>query len=87
MYTIYEAKISDEFAGDGIETLVCKDGMILAHVRGWKNQQVVENFKGNLTGKPESRRGKGWHKLTGLNALCHQTWAAELIDYKKMGMV
>jgi len=84
-YTLYEKQVNDSFAGAGVETLVCKDGKILAHVRGWTNQQVVESFRGALEGKSESERGPGWRKVVGSKERASQTWAAELVDYKSTG--
>ena len=79
MYTLYESKVIDAFAGDGVETLVCEGGIILAHVCSWKNPQAIEIFKGRLTGKPESVCGKGWRKLTGDEAANAQAWAASVV--------
>jgi hypothetical protein len=81
MYTLYQQKIKSAFAGNGIETLVCKNGVIVAHLRGWDNPQVVDHFpnKVALVGNAESRRGKGWRRLTGERARNAQAWAADVV--------
>lgn len=80
MYEIYEKRIHSDFAGTGIESLIVKDGIIRAHVRGWENPQVVDNdFKSVLKGKPVGKRGKGWRKLSGSNLENAQAWAEDVV--------
>lgn len=81
MYDIYEKPIDSAFAGHGIESLVVKDGIIRAHVRGWEDPSVVDNdFEPILKGKPVGKRGKGWRKLSGENLENAQAWAGDMVN-------
>ena len=86
MYDIYEREFSDAFAGNGRETLIVKDKVILLHTIGWDDPAAVAGAiaegKGNgrLTGQPLRKKGTGWRKLRG-PALEHaQAWAIDCLD-------
>jgi hypothetical protein len=55
---IYEKKIQDLFAGDGIEMIVVRGGIIRSHTRGWNNPDVVDD-SGKARSKINPSRGKG----------------------------
>lgn len=79
MFDIYERRIKDDFAGEGTESLVVKDNIIVAHVRGWDNPHVVDkNWKGPLVGKKAGKRGDGWRKLRGSALENAQAWAKDI---------
>ena len=81
MYTLYEKKIHYAFFGDGIETLICKDGVIVAHVRGWDSPYVVDYFNDSkFIRQPVSKRGKGWRKLSVNKAIEHHAWIADILS-------
>ena len=80
MFVIYEKPVHSSFCGDGVETIVSKCGMILAHTRGWDDQSVAEDFSAPLRGKHLSEKGPGWHKLTGDKLDLAQDWAWEVTN-------
>lgn len=82
MYEIYEKKIESAFAGEGLETLIVKNNVVLAHCRGWDNPYVKDNWNHlaqPLVGKPISKRGKGWRKLMGFALENAQPWARDTL--------
>jgi hypothetical protein len=82
MYDIYDKRIEDGFAGSGTESLIVKDGIILAHNRGWDNPSVVaKNWSAPLQGQPIKATGKGWTKLRGFQAENAQPWARDILNY------
>ena len=52
MPDIYERKIQDSFAGQGTESIVVEDGLIVGHTRGWNDPSVQDSFKPSLVGQP-----------------------------------
>ncbi len=81
MLDIYVKKTFEHFAGDGAETIVVDDGVIVAHVRGWENPAVVEEgWQPSLTGQPVNKRGKGFRKLRGFQLENSQCWAEDVVS-------
>ena len=79
MYDIYERSINHPSAGHGIESLIVRDGVIVAHVRGWDNPQIVDtDFDAPLKGQPAYVRGQGWRKLRRADAEPLQGWAGKM---------
>jgi hypothetical protein len=82
MFDIYEKRIDDEFAGQGLECIIVNNGVVIGHTRGWENPSVQDNFMPSLVGKPVGERGKGWRKLRGLELLNTQSWAEDVLGVK-----
>ncbi len=81
MFDIYEKQIKSAFAGAGVQSLIVKDGIILAHVRGWDNPKVVDNsFEPVLKGQPVNQRGAGWRRLSGTTLDNAQGWARDMAE-------
>lgn len=79
-YDIYEKLLPAVFYGDvDKETLIVKDGLVLAHVFGWYNEPEHGLSQGLFKGKRvEQCVGKGWSKLRGIEKDEAQGWADEI---------
>lgn len=76
---IYEKKINDPFAGDGLERIVVCNGIIHLHTRGWNNPEVIDDvWQSPLENQPVEKKGPGWRRLRGFDLENARAWANSL---------
>ena len=87
-YDLYEHKIHSNFAGDGIETAIVEDGVIVGLARGWDDPSVESDPVG-LAVLKESIIGldidvaqayETWTRLSPEAEENAQSWAIDVLE-------
>lgn len=79
-YDVYEKLLPVVFDGYTKETLIVKDGLVLAHVFGWYNEPEHGLSQGLFKGKRVDQFVEsGWGKLRGIERDEAQAWAHEAV--------
>ncbi len=85
LYTCYEMRWTDDFAGYCVETVLVDNetGLVIAHFRAWSNPAVVDDWDPTEAGyvgiewvyrRDGTGRPRGWRK-------CAPTWHKRRIEW------